>query len=94
MMFCAFTFFIINMAASICGKVASLSIVLGSIEVFAETQILLNILFGRVPLTLSALHFFMNPWYFEIPIIYKPMFLNMDFELESTQISDLLLDTH
>lgn len=32
--------------------------------------------------------------YFEIPIAFKPIFLSMDMDLDSIQISNLLLDTH
>lgn len=41
------------------------------------------------PNSTSVLH---DPWCFEIPIIFKPTFYNMDFANCNLQVSDLLLD--
>lgn len=35
-----------------------------------------------------------DPWYFDIPLAFKPTFLNMDMDLKSIQLFNLLLDTH
>ncbi|XP_039145745.1 uncharacterized protein LOC120282984 [Dioscorea cayenensis subsp. rotundata] len=34
----------------------------------------------------------LDPWYFEIPLAFKPTFLNMDFDLHLLSLSDLLLN--
>lgn len=38
--------------------------------------------------------FLNDPWYFEIPIAYKPTFLNMDIDYSIFQISELLVNIH
>lgn len=42
----------------------------------------------------SITSFLNDPWYFEIPIAFKPTYFNMEIDFDSIQISNLLVDTH
>lgn len=42
----------------------------------------------------SNISFLFDPWYFEIPLAFKLTYLNMDLDLNSMQISDLVYDVH
>lgn len=35
-----------------------------------------------------------DPWYFELPLAFKPTFLNMEVDYNVLQLADLLVDTH
>lgn len=36
--------------------------------------------------------FLNDPWCFEFPFTFKPMFLNMDFNLDQIQVNDLVFN--
>lgn len=40
----------------------------------------------------TLISFLNDPWYFEIPIAYKPTYLNIDIDIDNMQISDLISD--
>lgn len=51
-----------------------------------------NLLFRLRMLTLTT--FLYNPWCFEIPLAFKPTFLNMDLDFNDISVANFIVDIH
>lgn len=93
-MFYGLIFFFINMANLLFGLIQSHPIAHNFFLCICKTAHLLKPNMWMNTIDLVSTSFMFDPWYFEIPLDFKPTYLNMELDLFSINLTELIVDVH
>lgn len=94
MMSSGLIYFIISTGTLISGLILFLSSAHGFFCGLCRTASIIKPFMCLSSFNLSTSSILLDPWYFEIPIAFKPTYPNMDLDLNSFSFSNLFVSTH